>query len=156
MNRIAMLLCLLGAVCIVGCAGTGTNNRVTFSNSLYPVSLSPVVVDSDGTILGPDRLESLGTFQGRKRGWSTIWGFVSLHDIDFSEELNAEVQRLGGEAVVDLQITSINSGLNWWIILNWIPIWPGHVKVEVKGTVVRRLGSLREAIPSEETEASWP
>ena len=156
MNRAALLLSLLGAVCLGGCAGTGTNNRVTFTRALHPVSLSPVVADSDGTILGPDRLEPLGTFQARKRGWSTIWGFVSLHDIDFSEELNAEVERLGGEAVVNLQITTIDSGLNWWIILNWIPIWPGHVKVEVQGTVVRRLAPGSATVASEETEASSP
>lgn len=92
----------------------------------------------DGKILRLEQLESVGTFDARKRGWSTVWGLVPLHANEFSRDLNEQVEQVNGEAVVRLKITSTESGINLWFIINWIPIWPGCVRVHATGVIVRR------------------
>ena len=138
MTRVAPLLLLLSAALLVGCAGSSASTRVAFDGARYPVSMSPVVLDADGSPLGSEGLESLGTFESRKQGWALIWGFLPLNEVDFSDELNQQVKRLGGEAVTALRITSRESGWNMALYLHWLPFWPGSVDVEVSGLVVRR------------------
>jgi len=59
---------------------------------------------------------------------------------DISEEVNRQVEAVGGEAVVNFAVETSNGCdvLNMFPIFNVLPIWPGCVPVTIYGDIVRR------------------
>lgn len=147
MPRFRAILALACLVVIVlpqaGCAGRLA--AIRFDRARYPISLSTQVPAADDAPITYPRLERLGTFKASGRGWSLLYTLIPLNELDFSDELNQQVQAAGGEAVVDLQLSVHDSGWNWFWPLTWIPIYPGNVPVELEGAIVRDGGARAPA-----------
>ncbi|OGQ83870.1 MAG: hypothetical protein A2289_13900 [Deltaproteobacteria bacterium RIFOXYA12_FULL_58_15] len=103
-----------------------------------PVSMSQSVLDQHGEIIPPERQEVLGHFETEVQGYGIMWTLAPLGKIDFSDQLNARVAELGGEAVVRLRChLERNVPTNSFLWINMLPIWPGIVRVRVDADIVR-------------------
>ena len=136
MTRAAALLCALVAA---GCAGARV--RVTADRARYPLSLSPAVRDARGRLQDARSLVKVGTLDVRKTTVGFVYSALAVPPArDFSDEINAQVAAVGGEAVVGLRIV-LGDGCGWlngFPILNALPVWPGCVPVHLTGDIVRR------------------
>ncbi len=56
---------------------------------------------------------------------------------DISKEINAQVARAGGDAVINLRISTAHCGSDFVPVLSWFPVWPGCTNVHVEGDIVR-------------------
>jgi hypothetical protein len=137
-------LLLLVLLATTGCAGARV--RVTADRARYPLSVSPVVRDSDGRLHDRRTLVKVGWLDVRKTTPGFVYSALSAPPTrDFSDEINAQVSAVGGEAVVGLTI-SIGGQCGWlngFPILNALPIWPGCVPVKLTGDIVRRISVPR-------------
>jgi len=129
-----------------GCAGARANMRVSLDDARYPVSMSKGVPGPGGEILGPDELEVVGSFEAERRGFALLYGGLPLGTINFSEDLNQQISKVGGEAVVRFEVEVVDSNWNFFWPLIWLPIYPGNVQVRVWGDVVRQK-KIREKFP---------
>jgi hypothetical protein len=133
------MLVLLGALVPAGCAGARV--RVTADRARYPLSFSPVVRDRSGRPYDSRTLVKVGWLDVRKTTPGFVYSVLTVPPTrDFSDEINAQVAAAGGEAVVDITV-SVAGGcgwLNWFPILNALPVWPGCVPVRLTGDIVRR------------------
>ena len=132
----AALVCALAAA---GCAGARVN--VTADRARYPLSLSPAVRDGSGRLYDARTLVKVGWLDVHKMTTGFVYSALTVPPTrDFSDEINAQVTAVGGEAVIDLTI-SIGGGCGWlngFPILNALPVWPGCVPVRLTGDIVRR------------------
>ena len=139
--------CLISAPCglflwtalATGCAGAKAT--IAAPTSEVPISLSQGIPDDAGkTLLTGKELKPVGEVYAHYRRWSWLYGAVrSTKPIDISEDINADVRSAGGEAVTEFSVRSAHCLANLLWPLMWLPIWPGCVEVDVKGTVVRRV-----------------
>ena len=125
-------------VALCGCAGG--RHQLHFDTVEVPVSLSASVLDQSGMIAPRSRQNFKGRFEGEYVGWSILWTFVPMTRIDLSEDINARVAALGGNAVVRLRAEvdpgAKNSFWNKVLWINMLPFWPGTVTVLVDADVV--------------------
>lgn len=133
-------LVILLAGLMAGCAGATV--EVTARRALYPISMSGAVRDSGGMLLDARSLQIVSGFHVEKTrigiGYS---GVTPRSTVDISDDVNAQVSAVQGQAIVALRITVDQSCnfLNSLPIFNAIPIWPGCVPVVLDGLVVRRV-----------------
>lgn len=132
MTRLASTLLL--TLLATGCAGARSD--VTFNQARYPVSMTPCVPGPDGTHLGEADLQRVGTFEATSRGYGTFYTGAS-GGVDFSEELNEQVEKVGGDAVIKVGFHAGESGWNAVWPLNWLPFYPGNVIITATGDIVR-------------------
>ena len=132
---------LAGVFAVLGCAGVNTEIRAP--RAKYPVSFSPAVPESGGRVLLAGRdLKKVGELSESYWRWSIAYDSIR-GDVDLSEDVNQAVQAHGGEAIVNLSVTSTECFLDWFVILNWLPFWPTCAIVSVEGEVVRRRAPRR-------------
>jgi len=140
MIRATAALSLLLVLTAGGCAGARFD--ITADSARYPVSLSPAVRDGHGRLYEPTRLRKVGNLTAGRTAVGLVYSAVSLPSrYDISDEVNAQVPAVGGEAVVGLAVslsTSCNS-LNLFPLLNALPLWPGCSSISITGDIVRRL-----------------
>lgn len=123
-------------VACAGCAGARTT--IVAPTADVPVSLSHAVRDADATIVPAERREVVGSFHDERLAWGLLWSTVKLTpEKDISDEINAQVARAGGDAVINLRIASAGCGWNYVIGLNLLPVWPGCSKVFLDGDIIR-------------------
>jgi hypothetical protein len=137
----AVSLILLGA----GAASCGgARPHVTFENSRYPLSMSGVLLAEDGSFVSGASLTKVGRFEAGGRGWGIGWSIIPLGAVDFSEDLNRQVEIAGGEGVIHLSVTAATPALPdmfpGMFFCHWLPVWPGSVDVAASGDIVRRTG----------------
>ena len=133
---------------ITACAGGRTNLR--FDETAYPVSLSPTVLGRDGGVLLPKAREVVGQLEIETKAWGLLWAAVPLTpNKDLSARINEQVERAGGEAVVNLRITSRQCGVNHAWVLSTVPLWPGCARIFVQGDIIREL-TMPAAVPPPE------
>ncbi|MCX4239421.1 hypothetical protein [Paraliomyxa miuraensis] len=126
----------IGLAILIGCAGGRTN--LQFNEAKYPISLSPTVLGRDGLVLFPDERTVVGQLHLEAKAWGIAWAAIPLRpNTDLSKELNSQVHKVGGEAVVNLRITSRQCGINHAWILSTIPLWPGCSRITVQGDIIR-------------------
>ena len=123
--------------CSTGCAaGSGT---LRFKKLSYPVSMSPVLEDDSGKLLGTYDLEKRGKFKKEVTFTNLIWGLVpTTGSVDLSAEINKKIRGVKGEGIINFSVTAIPCGSNFIFQLIIIPFWPGCTRVVVEGTIVRR------------------
>jgi hypothetical protein len=137
-NRLWPLL-LASTVVAAGCAGAHV--EITARRSRYAISMSPVVRDSNGVLYDHQSLEYVGAlYTGRTRMGFFYSALTPLSTFDISDDVNAQVAAVGGEAVVGLAVSTSDACdvLNDFPLLNILPVWPGCVPVTVTGDIVRR------------------
>ncbi len=115
-------------------ACVGTRGRVVFDELRYPASLSPYLRPATD----PAPPEVLGKFHIDDRAWGILYRQIELSgDVDVSEAINAEVERLGGNGVINLRVTLTQCAIDAVWLLNLIPMWPSCTSIEIDGEVVR-------------------
>jgi hypothetical protein len=134
-SRTAQGVLVVAAVALSGCAGA--RYEVRADSSAYPISLSPVLPDADGTLLYLGHgLEQLGTFTHNVSKLGVFYG-ATTGTLDISELVNREVSSRSGDGVVSLTLTNEHCALNWFFPLTLLPFYPGCEDVTVTGLVVR-------------------
>jgi hypothetical protein len=129
----AVMCCAL--VCSSGCLSL-SSTALHGSDLRYPVSMSKSVVDAAGQIQVPKAAEKVAHFTRDWSHWGWFYGFVSLSShVDLSAMLNEEIEKAGGDGIVNLKVTAEGSGLSWFISL--LIIIPERVDVTVEGDVYK-------------------
>lgn len=123
---------LVAWICVACSGGTG---RVRFEGLQYPASMSPVLRLEHERV----PLEVVGKFEVVGRSWSTFYRLLSFNpEVDLSPEINAEIERAGGTAAINLAIEVGGCGINAVFALNWLPIWPSCTIVTIRGDIVKQ------------------
>lgn len=132
-----IFLCII-ALSLISCAGA--RPRVSFDTAKVPVSMSGIVLGQDGRPLGPTDQLPVGRFATQKKGWAMAYSHLPLNSMDFSEELNRQVEAIKGEAVVNLEV-SINRSSCMTVgmlqLTEILPIFVGCVDVGLTGDIIR-------------------
>ncbi len=119
-----------------GCAGARTS--VVAPTAGVPISFSRAVRDEQGALVGQDRREVVGTLDADGTAWGMLYSGVRLTpELDVSDAVNQEVQRLHGDAVVNLTVATRQCGMNWVPVANVLPMWPGCANVHIHGDIIR-------------------
>ncbi len=124
---------------LTSCAGARIS--ITAERSRYPLSLSPVIRDNGGRLYGSHSLIRLGVLSISRTPFGLFYSSLAFHQTcDLSDEVNAQVEAVGGEAVVDVTVLvrPACGVLNGFPFLNALPFWPGCVPVTLTGDIVRR------------------
>lgn len=134
MRRLLLAPLLLSG--LVGCAGART--RVIAPTADVPVSLSYAVRDAHGDIVPAERRLVVGHFHDERTAWGLLYSAIKLTPTkDVSGEINAQVAREVGDAIVNLRIESRGCAWNNAILLNALPFWPGCANIILDGDIVR-------------------
>lgn len=121
---------------LAGCAGART--KVTADASQYPISLSRGVRDADGELAPQERVVKVGRFHHKATAIAHFYSAAPVKDKhDISTFVNRQVSAHGGDAIVNLRVRSQHCGLDLVPVLNWIPLWPGCVHVDIEGDIVK-------------------
>lgn len=132
----AVARCAVAVLALTGCAGAGT--KVTADGSQYPISLSRGVRDADGEIAPQERVAKVGRFHHKTTQYAFFYSAAPVKDKhDISAFVNRQVAAHGGDAIVNLRVRSQHCGLDLVPVLNWIPLWPGCVHVDIEGDIVK-------------------
>ena len=142
---------LLVALASAGCAGARTT--VVAPSAEVPVSLSHAVRGADGALVAAEDREVVGTFHDERTAWGMFYSAVKLTpEKDISAELNAQVARAKGDAVVGLRMVTHGCAANYFVILSALPMWPGCATVTIDGDIVR----VRKRPPSSPSPLAPP
>ena len=124
------------AAALTGCAGASSD--VVAPGAKVPISLSRAVRDADGVVVPQERQEIVGHFEQKSTSWGIAWSLVDLTPrTDLSQNVNQQVARAKGDAVVRLAVRSKPCGMNFVPVLGWLPIWPGCSSLVIGGDIVR-------------------
>lgn len=133
---------LIGLLCLAVLSGcTGAKSRIVAGHSDYPVSFSPAIRDTDGSILMEDQLTQVGDFAYGYKASRMFWKLIPLSrtEHDLSDEINRQVSASGGEGIVNLNIVEVQ---NWWTsfaAILTVGLFPTSHAVEIKGMIVKRM-----------------
>lgn len=126
-------LCLLSTT---ACAGART--RLVIDSARYPVSLSNGMRGPDGRLLTQKEMEVVGKFKTTRTAWAIGHSVIPFTPkIDFSEDVNRQIEAAGGDAIVRLRTESRPCALDWFLFFTFIPIWPGCASLTIEGDIIR-------------------
>lgn len=126
---------VLAALACTGCLSISVT-KMDGAELRYPVSLSSSLIDADGVVHRPLDSHKLASFEHSWGHWGMVYDSISLSsDEDLSALINAEVERVGGDGVVNLRVGAKGTGLAW--LTSLLIVFPERVKVTVSGDVVR-------------------
>ena len=129
---------LAGALLTLTASGCwGSRAYVSAADLKYPVSLSSAVRGPDGRILSGGDIEKVATFRMDYTTCRMLWTLIPLKSAhrDISEEVNEQVARKGGEAIVNL---SVESSIPIWGVMTIVGVLPDCGKVRIRGDIVAR------------------
>jgi len=132
-----IFLCII-ALSLISCAGA--RPRVSFDSAKVPISMSGIVLGQDGQPVGPTDQLPVGRFAAQKKGWAMAYSHLPLNSMDFSEELNHQVEAIKGEAVVNLEVSINRSScmaVGMLQLTEILPIFVGCVDVGLTGDIIR-------------------
>jgi hypothetical protein len=127
-------------IAILGLSGlgacSGMNSYVKADESKYPISLSGELRGADGQLLQPQQKKHVGTFELEYKTWTTLWTLIPIvnRTRDISDEVNEQVAKAGGDAVVGLDVSSKQCGLNYATLLG---ILPGCGNMYLRGDIIK-------------------
>ena len=130
---------LLATLALGLAACSATRSHIRMDESPYPVSLSPLVRATDGEVYGAEDLQLVGDFTYDYRSLHMLFGVLPMSRMrhDLAQENERQVADAGGEAVVNLEVTST---YNSWTGLSAVlraGVLPAGSTVEVRGDIVR-------------------
>jgi hypothetical protein len=134
MRKLAWIFPLL---LLCGCAGADC--KLSARSVRQPVSCTPCVYDATGRIHEAEKSEIVSHFTITKNKWTVLWKSVALGDAnwDISPDLNAQLNRTPGNAVVNVTVTAEGCNLLQWYLAGLLPIIPSYVTVKVEGDVAQ-------------------
>lgn len=150
MNKRMQLAGAIGALMFASLTGcSGSRSHVVAPTAQYPVSMSDGVREADGKLLPDERKKVVGGFQYDYKAWGMLWRIFSFTgDKDISEEVNEQVQKSQGDAIVNL---SVKAESCTWNIFTFIGIFPDCSTVRVRGHIIKA-----EPVSTTPTEPSAP
>jgi len=123
-----------------GCAGA--RSRISFDEARVPISMSGVVLDGNGDYLSSEHYVKLDRLDAQKRAWGTLFGFLPLGSLDFSDEVNEVVGATNGTAVVNMVVEELPNSCQWInVFLGLGQVLPGCVEVRIRGDIIREAGA---------------
>jgi hypothetical protein len=127
------------AFAATGCAGARTT--LVAPDAHYPVSLTRGVRDANGLLVPVESRSVVGKFEQDVTAWGLAYSAVSVTPTtDLSDAINGQVAAHGGDAIINLHIATSECALDYFILLNMLPVWPGCTLVHVEGQIVRVRG----------------
>jgi hypothetical protein len=143
------VMALLAGISGIGCAGARTTLEAP--DAQYPVSLTRGIRGADGELVPVERREVVGKFRDTRTAWAILYSGVNITPTkDLSEAINEQIAARGGDAIVHLRVGSADCALNWFAILNLLPIWPGCTNIYVEGDIIR----VKPALPTRLTKVA--
>lgn len=143
LRAIVAVVAALAAIALQGCAGARID--ISAERSRYPLSMSGAVRDASGHLLDRSMVQKVGDLSASRTRIGIVYSAVTPYDVyDISDDVNAQVGAVGGEAVMDLTVT-VSTGcnvLNGFPVLSILPFWPGCIPVHITGAIVRRLPTV--------------
>lgn len=126
----------VSACALAGCAGARTS--VVANGAAYPVSMSPAVRNADGSLVARGQRRVVAKFESDSTAWGMFYSAIKLDPrTDLSRAINRQVHKAHGDAIVNLRVATSYCPLDFFPLLNWLPIWPGCTNVRVQGDIVR-------------------
>lgn len=129
-----------------GCMGSRAYVHAT--ELKYPVSLSSAVRAPDGAILTEEGngIEKVGTFRLDYTTCRMLWTLIPIKSAnrDISDEVNEQIPRKGGEAIINL---SVESSSTVWTAMTIVGVLPDCGKVRIRGDIVSRVQAPPAAVP---------
>ena len=120
----ALVVILIFSLSGLSCA-SGSKTRITLSEAKVPVSMSRSVRDESGAIVKLKDLDKLGKFESTLLSWSIFYEVIPLFtEKDISKDINEQVQKAKGEALVNTTIETRACSLISIPILSVLPFWP--------------------------------
>lgn len=121
------------AIGAIGCSGS--RSHVVAPSAQYPVSMSDGVRNTDGKLLPDEHKKLVGGFSYDYKAWGMLWRIFSFTgDRDISEEVNDQIKRANGDAIVNL---SVKAESCTWNIFTLIGIFPDCSTVRVRGHIIK-------------------
>lgn len=116
----------------------GSRGSIRFDKLEYPVSMSGFIYGRYQQIRIKDTdLEQVGQFSFTRRQWSIGYTFISLSDQSaFEQAINEAIRSARGEAMVNLEVQSVNCSLNGTPGISLLPFWPGCAEITFIGEIV--------------------
>ncbi len=127
-----------GALLTLAASGCwGSRAYVSAADLKYPVSLSSAVRGPDGRILSGGAIEKVATFRMDYTTCRMLWTLIPIKSAhrDISDEVNEQVARKGGEAIVNL---SVESSTPIWGAMTIVGVLPDCGKVRIRGDIIAR------------------
>lgn len=135
LRTLPALLCLM--LSTAHCAGA--RGQLVLNEARHPVSMSGALYDADGSVVGPEQLEVVGRYEESLTYWSVLYSLLSLTgEVDLSPAVNAAIQAKGGQGMVRFATRTTGCALNYFIVFNLLPIWPGCSTLDISADIVRK------------------
>lgn len=143
MSKLVRLVAL-GALLAAGCGGSNAVLRA--DKAAYPISMSQGLRGEDGKLLQKAQKQSVGTFTLDYTSWSALWTLVPVFNArrDISSEVNDQIAKAGGDAIVGLNVTSTHCLWNFFTIVG---VLPDCANVAVRGDIVKVAAPAVAATP---------
>ena len=149
MRRLHATIALSAVIAASGCVGSRT--YVSAKSARYPISMSSAVRGPDGAVLGGDQLVSKGELKIDYLTCRMLWTLVPIKPLtgtrDISAAVNAAVAKQGGEAVINLAVTS---GSTVWSVITLVGVLPDCGKVKIRGDIVARQPSSAPPVAADD------
>jgi hypothetical protein len=141
-------MALLALVPTTACAGS--RSWISAPDATYPVSLSRAVRDIHGDVHLSRDLVRVGTFSYEYTSRHMLFTLIPLGQSrhDLSDEIDRQVARVGGEAVVNLTVTARYSAWTSFAAL-LAGILPTQSHVKISADIVARHVAGEPAAPPE-------
>lgn len=137
-NGMKVFLLVSALAFLAGC-GAGAWARLDFDDVKYPLSMSAYLYDSDYKVVAKDKeLEVVAPFEYSKRFWGLFYSIIPLsNDKEIVAAINREVDKVGGDGIINLSVTASNCKFNSFPIISAVPVMPGCVDSVVMGEIVK-------------------
>lgn len=136
-RALALVPMLLATAC-------GARSYITAEDARFPVSMSSAVQGPDGSVLTGDDLETVGSFKLDYKKCNMLWTLIPLvfRTEDISEDIDEQVRRARGEAVINL---TVQSSATVWNVFTLFGVLPDCSNVRIRGQIVIRRGIASSA-----------
>ncbi|MDH3975668.1 MAG: hypothetical protein OEV42_15425 [Deltaproteobacteria bacterium] len=137
-NYVKILLLLSGLTVLTGC-GAGAWARLDFDGVKYPLSMSAFLYDRDYKVVVKGKeLDVVAQFRCNKRFWGLFYSLIPLsNDKEIVAAINREVDKAGGDGIINLSVTASNCKFNSFPVISFAPFMPGCVDSVVMGEIVK-------------------
>jgi hypothetical protein len=138
MRNVLVVFALLATAC-------GARSYISAGDSTFPVSMSSAVQGPDGTVLVGSDLQTVGAFRLDYKKCNMLWTLIPLffRTEDISDEIDEQVRRAHGEAVINL---TVQSSATVWNVLTLFGVLPDCSNVRIRGEIVIRRGLASRAL----------
>ncbi len=140
-NRLILFISITCTLVFTGC--TFHSGNITFNNLKYPVSMSPFLYGQNNEILAKNKdLTVLDSFRYKTTKWVILYGAIpfssyKVTDKDIVDAINKKIEEVGGEGIIELSVTYSQPTNDFFMFINFLPVFPSWTTLTVEGNIVR-------------------